>query len=159
MSTSWRSWSSACSVGEVAPGDGVQPRPPLRESGPLASSVHRAVISCPGGRCSRGCARRRASATGPNVPRYDVRHGSRPAPPDRGVSMALVALPSWFDPNGVATSPRPCSGRRLAVARDGDIAESNRRRRRARASGRRPACPDVHRRHRGSSDCGSDKLF
>ena len=46
-----------------------------------------------------------------------------PHPLDRGVSVALVALPPWSDPNGVATLLQPCYGRCLALAHDGSIAE------------------------------------
>ena len=79
-------WSPACSLGEVVPGDGIGPRPPLRESGPVVTPGRHAVISCIGVHPLVGCARHRASVAGPSTPRCGARSGSRPAPSDRGVS-------------------------------------------------------------------------
>ena len=79
-------WSPACSLGEVPPGDGVEPRPPLRELGPVVIPGRHAVISCIGVHRLVGCARHRASVVGPSTPRCGARSGSHPAPLDRGVS-------------------------------------------------------------------------
>ena len=74
----------------VAPGDGVQPSPPLRESGsvytrpPCSDQLRRWPSFV-------GCARHRASTAVQNAPRCGVHCCIRLAPPDRSVSQAFHA--------------------------------------------------------------------